>query len=396
MLPTNANTVRDALTTARSVLREAALLGIERVAGVGASDIPVDTTAVTPAWLTRALQRRFRGVRVAALEPLGDTHGTTSRARFRVAYDAAGNGADPPNSIFLKLAPGAFATRLFVNVMRLGWTEVRFYQTLAPHVPIVLPQALAAECAGRSQRFAIVFEDLTASGVRFMNVSEHVSLDDARTVMQALARLHAHFWSAPEFHTDWVWLKSRDRNPNYAVERLVCAMAVKPALRRFADLVPAELRDAAPRIIACRDHLEDAWAAPPLTLVHGDAHVGNLYFTDTDVGFLDWQVVQRGQGMRDVSYFLINSVPTDVRRAHQRSLIESYLTTLAAHGVSRPDFEVAWHQYRLHAFYAWIAAVVTAAAGRLQEEAIVRAGLTRSSNALLDLESLATLDQLCT
>jgi hypothetical protein len=52
---------------------------------------------------------------------------------------------------------------------------------------------------------------------------------------------------------------------------------------------------------------------------------------------------------------------------------------------------VAWEQYRLHALYAWIAAVVTAAAATLQGEAIVRAGLERSSAAVMDLDSLGAL-----
>ena len=60
--------------------------------------------------------------------------------------------------------------------------------------------------------------------------------------------------------------------------------------------------------------LEALWARPPLTLIHGDAHAGNLFFDGPEVGFLDWQVVQRGQGMRDVSYFLGNSLSVQTRR----------------------------------------------------------------------------------
>ena len=52
------------------------------------------------------------------------------------------------------------------------------------------------------------------------------------------------------------------------------------------------------------------------------------------------------------------------------------IKSLAESGVSGPTFETAWEQYRLHAFYAWIAIVITAAAGSsLQPEAIGRTGL---------------------
>ncbi len=95
--------------------------------------------------------------------------------------------------------------------------------------------------------------------------------------------------------------------------------------------------------------------------------------------------------MRDVSYFLANSLPVTMRREHERALIELYLGTLAERGVRAPSFDVAWHQYRLHAVYAWIGAAVTGAAATLQEAAIVRAAIGRTSAAMLDLDALAVL-----
>ena len=132
--------------------------------------------------------------------------------------------------------------------------------------------------------------------------------------MRALARLHAGFWDSPRLRTDLAWLKSRERNPRYRIERFLCAATLPRGVRRFGDLVPAPLQALVPRLIAARDALEDTWAEGPLTLVHGDVHAGNLYFLPGEVGFLDWQVVQRCQGMRDVSYFLANSIPTELRR----------------------------------------------------------------------------------
>jgi hypothetical protein len=60
--------------------------------------------------------------------------------------------------------------------------------------------------------------------------------------------------------------------------------------------------------------------------------------------------------------------------------------------VAAPEPDVAWRQHRLHAIYAWIAAVVTAAAATLQSEPIVRTGLARSSAAVMELDSLRLLD----
>lgn len=347
---------------------------------------------VDEAWLTRALQRAFPGCRVATVEPLERHTGTTERARLRLTYGEAGGGSAPPATVFVKLAPADLRARLFVNLMRLGSTEVRFYREAAAHLPAaLLPRVYDASVAGRAQGFALLLEDLAARGARFTDAAQPTSVEEARLVMIGLGRLHAACWESPRLTTDLAWLKARDHNDRYPVERFLCALAVPAGVAAFRDLVPDALRAAVPRIIAARDALEDAWAQGPLTLVHGDAHAGNVYFLPAAVGFLDWQLVQRGQGMRDVSYFLANSVPVAVRREHERDLITLYLRTLGEHGVTAPAFDVAWEQHRLHVVYAWIAAAVTGAAATLQDAVIVRAALERTSTALLDLDSLAVV-----
>lgn len=387
--------MRDALVTGARLLREACWLALERAgARPGGAGIPHRAGTLDPGWLTGALQRAFPGARVRTVEALDAHAGTTDRVRLRVAYDSHGAGESPPATVFVKLAPADARTRLFVNLMHLGSTEVRFYREIAATVPVAVPRAFHAAVGRGARPFVLVLEDLAARAARFATVASRLDLDQARHVMQALARLHAAFWDSPRLRGELAWLRSRLQNPNYRLERFVSATAVAPGLRKFPDVVPEALRAAAPGIAAARDRLEDAWARGPQTLLHGDAHVGNLYFLPDAVGFLDWQVVQRGQGMRDMSYFLINSVPTAVRRAHQRELIEEYLATLAAHGAEAPGAEAAWEQYRLHAFYAWIGAAVTAAAATLQAEPIARAGLARSCTALIDLDALAALDRL--
>lgn len=381
----------DGVVTAGRLVVEGVRLGLARALRDGEPDGVAD---IDCAWLTGALQGLFPGCRVGSVEPVTAHAGTTERARLRVRYDDGGRGGPPPASLFVKLAPRDVRTRLFVNLMRLGSTEVRFYRDVAAGVPVELPRTYHASASGRARGFALLLEDLDSRGARFTDASRPLAVDDARLVMRALARLHAAFWESPRFRSDLAWLKARDRNPLYRVERFVCALAVPAGLRKFADLVPSELRVAAPRLIAARDALEDAWSRAPLTLVHGDAHAGNLYFLPGNVGFLDWQVVHRGQGMRDVSYFLANSLPSDTRRADERSLLALYLDGLAECGVTPPGFDLAWRQHRLHALYAWIGAAVTAAASTLQQEPIVRSAVARTSATVLDLDSLGALREL--
>ncbi len=380
---------RDGVVTAWRLGVAATELGWARVAA--SRDEPTRVADVDPLWLSRALQEAFPGCRVAAVEVLEQHAGTTERARLGVTYGDIGHGGLPPASLFVKLAPGDVRTRLFVNLMQLGSTEMRFYREVAGGIPGELPRVYHASAAGRARSFALLLEDLGARGARFRDASQALGVDEARLVMVRLALLHAACWETPRFASDLAWLKSRDHNALYPVERFLCALAVPAGVAAFGDLIPRDLRAVVPRIIAARDALEDAWARGPLTLIHGDAHAGNLYFLPGAVGLLDWQLVQRAQGMRDVAYFLANSLPIAVRREHERALIALYLRALAEHGVTPPAFDVAWEQYRLHAVYAWIAVAVTGAAATLQQEPIVRAAIERTSIAVLDLDSLAAL-----
>jgi aminoglycoside phosphotransferase (APT) family kinase protein len=385
--------MRDGIVLTAGLLRESCRLAAERWWGRG--NAPRAAAEVKPEWLTHALQADFPGVRVRGLDAIDQHAGTTDRARLRVTYDDAGTGPPPPPSVFVKAAPPDFKTRLFLNVMGIGSSEVRFYREIAPDLPIERPRVFHACMSGPAQRFVLVLEDLAARGAHFADVTTQVTVERARSVVRELARLHARFWNSPRLRSDLAWLRAPDRRPHAAAERCVCALAAAPALRRFADVVPAGLRAAGSRIMAARDEFESVWARGPLTVVHGDAHIGNMYFLPETVGLLDWQVVQCCQGMRDVTYFLIGSVSSELRRAHQRDLIGDYLSTLRDHGVAAPDFDEAWMQYRLHAPWIWIASVVTAASATLQAESIARAALSRSSAALLELDSLGALEAGC-
>jgi len=187
-------------------------------------------------------------------------------------------------------------------------------------------------------------------------------------------------------------VRRHETDRDFRLLNLVRNLSVPIAVKKYGHILPDEILDVIPHLMKNYGRLEQAWAQEPRTLLHGDAHLGNMYFQQGEVGFLDWQVVQYGQGMRDISYLLINSVPEETRLAHQEDLIRHYLALLGEQGIAL-DFDTAWDQYRLQSVYAWIAGVVTAPSN-FQGEAVVAAGLRRACAAILDLDALDLIRKL--
>jgi aminoglycoside/choline kinase family phosphotransferase len=369
----------DALSFLLQAVRSLARIGVGRLgrrAGGGGSDVPSRLTEITPTWLSRALQSQSPGVEVRSVERLDDHSGTTTRARFRMTYARADADATLPATIFVKIAPIGIKQRVFVDLAGLGRTEVSFYNQIRSAVPVRAPRAYVARSAASGIDFVLLLEDLAASGCRVSDVRRGCGLEEAQAVVTELAKLHAAFSESPRFAADLNWVASREnRRRRMGWERFVSGQLMQLAAKRFGRKMPEEFSRACVLVRRRREHLEDLWAGGPQTLVHGDPHLGNLFFDADRVGFLDWQVIQRAPGMKDVSYFLCNSLRTELRRAHERDLIRHYLETLAALGVPPATFDETWHQHRIFALYSWLAATFTAAASGLQDADIAMAGM---------------------
>jgi hypothetical protein len=296
--------------------------------------------------------------------------------------------------MFLKLTPHDLKTRVFVRLFNLASNETRFYKEISGEIKEHVPQFFLARSSTRGGRFVLLLEDLDAGGFYTKDTTNPCTLDEAKTVMSTLAAIHARFWESPRLSGDLAWLQTYETDRNLRLNRLMRQLSLKRTLTRFGDLIPNPVRASAAFINDGYDALEAYWTTPPQTLIHGDAHVGNMYFDEGKVGLLDWQVIRRGQGMRDVSYFMVQSLATETRRDHEKELIRLYLDSLGSAGVTGLDFETAWFQHRSHVLYSWIAVLVTAAAATFQRDAVVRASLGRCVAAIEDLDSVGALRSL--
>ena len=343
--------------------------------------IPVDVADVTPEWMSGALSRD-----VSAVTVLDQHSGTTGRARVGVEYAGGEDGS--PATVFVKLAPFDPQQRAFVDQVGLGLSEARFYREIAIQVPVRVPVAYHSDWDDDG-RYVMVLEDLSASGCRFPRPRDEDIGMTAGRIVEELAKLHAHFWADPRLDGELGWVKEGMRvsfgGPSkfigLAVERFGDEMG--PAFRQLAELYTERPVDVAAVL-----------GSGTPTLVHGDAHLGNLFVDEAAggrPGFFDWAMVWRAGGLRDVAYVLGNSIPTEVRREGEREWIQRYVDGLAAAGVTL-GFDDAWEQYRVLVAYSWASATSTAAMGSLwQSEKIGQGGMRRATATIEDLDTVGAL-----
>ena len=187
-----------------------------------------------------------------------------------------------------------------------------------------------------------------------------------------MASFHAHMWGSPRLSEggDLQWLADRNRSGESEEGKAIMRMGVASLRRPDAACIPPTGRDLRePERATQRGSVRG-----PHTLVHGDTHIGNMLRDEQGPILLDWAMVRQGPSLRDVAYFIANSIPHEVRQEHEQDLLRTYLAALSAHGVEIP-WDEAWDTYRLQTVSGWIAASTTAALGdALQPLDVVDAG----------------------
>ena len=81
---------------------------------------------------------------------------------------------------------------------------------------------------------------------------------------------------------------------------------------------------------------------------------------------LDFQAAHWSKGLRDVQYFLVNSMRADDLARHEQELLRFYCDALASHGVNL-GAEEARAQYRAFSFQPLMTIVTSLGLGPLTE-----------------------------
>lgn len=315
-----------------------------------ATSLPTDTNELTAAWLGKALRSRRPDVQVSDVRIVSERGSTNHHVRLSVTYlEAAGL----PDTIFCKMAPLDPVHRAGIGATGMGAREVRFYNEMAPSLPMRTPDCYFAE-SDPDGRFVLLFEDLAVAGVKTSDGTWGLSADLAASGLTDLARLHVTYEDPARLATVAPWIAA---NPAGNIE------FTRPLLRQVIDEHRSILSDEYVAVgelyIAQPEAVNALWAYEPHTVVHGDAHLGNVFVDGDRVGFLDWGLLAVAPPMRDVSYFITLQLMADVRRANERELVLHYLDARAALGGAPITFEDAWRAHRVHAGYLVLASFLS-------------------------------------
>jgi hypothetical protein len=334
--------------------------------------------------MTAAIGRHHPGARVSDVRIVNEDDGTNRRVRFELTY-AEGSG---PETVFCKAHQPAHRLVHLRNGNLFG--EARLF---ASGVPLAVEHPVVYRAIVDRPRldFLLVMEDVVARGADPRNATRPLTIDQVAKGLRGLARLHSQYWGfSGRSHSSLRWVKTWRPTKGWQVG---LRRRVPSGLERAAGQVPDEVAG------HDGDAIVDLWASyvgtlgqGPVTLLHGDAHIGNTYvLPDDDVGFLDWQVVRRGHWSQDVGHFLIGALTEDDRRAHDRDLVEEYRRSLALPDGQRPTAADAWKWYRATPVYGLAIWLSTLGSVGYQPQEVSLPLVQRFASAFVELEAVAAL-----
>jgi hypothetical protein len=368
--------------------------------GLTKMKIPIGPEELTVEWLTEALRKRGtlkRGqVASCMAKVLGGTKGALGQiARLSLAYAPVQENA--PRSLIAKFGPADPEQRMRLNWAGFYEREIRFYQELAGQVEFRTPDCHYSAWNAETGEFVLLLEDLAPArnGERAVGCS----LKEADLAIREIAKFHAAWWQDPQLlQQDWLrWFSTpavhQRWQDGYQQRWEIFVAKVTPHLPGPILTLGQQLGPKVAQVFEQFYH-------PPLTLIHNDYMLDNLFFATTgnevSLAVVDWQFLTCGRGVSDVGSFLGGNVSIEDRRANELDLLRTYHTLLLENGVTGYPFAQCWDDYRFSMFDGLFRMVWAIGEGNLrdeQERAHQDIIWPRFCAALLDLNVAALLPE---
>jgi len=348
--------------------------------------------ALTATWVTEALRASgcLESASVTAVDvaPVG-TGQMCDCFRLSLRYD---RDEDGPATVVAKLPAADETSRATAKALGSYENEVRFYQQLAPGLPVRTPAVFHADIDVESARFVLLLEDLAPArqGDQLAGCTPEV----AKMAIDELVKLHAPRWDDPSLAC-LTWLH-RDRAASRQFMLVLLPGLWDGFRQRYRQDLGPDIHEAGNALFA---ELEAYITADtePWSIVHGDYRLDNLLFDSSPggspVAVVDWQTCTHGPALQDVAYFIGAGLHAPERREVEEDLVRGYHAGLVAEGVRGYDWDRCWHDYRRG---IWLGLVMAIAASMLVErtergDQMFLTMAARHSRHALDLDAAAVI-----
>ena len=332
-----------------------------------AMPVPIaDAAQVTPAWLTDRL-RRGRHLPHGEVISVAAGEAFASNAAFLTPLTATYSADVPCSADVSCSADGNAPTHLILKVFRPGWfgggvNEVVFYEDIAASMthPAV-PQCFDAVTAPAMQHCHLLLEDVS---ITHAPLPEELpkgspSPGQLQRLTEELAAFHTFWWEHPRVnrgdflrsHVGPLRMAQATDAEDIRAQCRGLANDLPRLLARFDTPLPAVWQQTYARAItAWADLWGERAQQDGLTLIHGDAHIWNVFFpkslNESRPYLLDWETHKRGMGIYDLAYLLIN-LGAETRRPVEKEMLQRYHRGLTAGGVTGYDWARCRRDYRL-------------------------------------------------
>jgi len=309
-----------------------------------------DCAQVTPGWLTEkltAVGALWKGTLATVVcDDQPYQQGWVSKLiRLEIEYSPEALGDLPPTLAMKFCQPD-----LHPELADRDRHEVAFYQAAQENMPdLPVPTCYEVAFGPATNQSHILMQDLSATHFQ-RPLPIPPSNEHCRMIVASLANLHARRWNDPQLGRGLGERLTMDRAA-MMTERLwdtfpaFCDYfgdALLPSQRLVYERIMASnfLDDLSRRLCDLRD----------VTLVHGDAHTGNLMLPhDTEKGrvmLIDWHMWDINVAAIDLAFLMALHWPLSRRALLERPLLNHYYQELLAHGVEGLTWDDLWRDYR--------------------------------------------------
>lgn len=274
-----------------------------------------------PGWIGEALGTTITGLDAKLMGEARGLQSTTWRLQLQCHPPESG-----PASVILKSETADQDFNTFSRLNNAFGREVGFYTHCSPRLTNHQPAIYATH---GSEPFWLLMEDLThlRSGDQVIGLSYPETL----AAVQKMGAIHAEFWLDPDLNQH-SWLPGHGfwfTDPNHEIaDDFFATYGV-----RFGPDVCKLYR----AVLDQNAAIDEAIAARPWTLVHGDLRADNLLFgqapDNPDAVILDWSWASRSAAAIDIAFLVGGSTPQVQRQGRHEELLLAWHQALLDGGV---------------------------------------------------------------